>query len=174
MSKYSNALVDFIKRKKPLVIGLNTASINDDSLVDLRVACHPMRLVADFEFHYQDPTTLVMPLQHYSQDHIDKFPDKKLINYPLSIKPNKFSFLESGCICPNRLVVSYALAIATSINPENIYMAGFDGYSPGSKKNSETTAVLDIYSKYADLSRLLSLTPTLYPIQSASVYSPLL
>ena len=40
---HARELQKFIRRTQPLVIALNTQSVIESELVDLRVACHPIR-----------------------------------------------------------------------------------------------------------------------------------
>ena len=45
------ALESYIRRARPLVLALNTQSAVSPELIDLRIACHPVRLRADAEAH---------------------------------------------------------------------------------------------------------------------------
>lgn len=46
-----SAIERFIRVKHPLVLALNTQTGIDADLIDLRVACHPFRLLADCHAH---------------------------------------------------------------------------------------------------------------------------
>ena len=48
---YKKRISKFIKKLKPFVICLNTTNLFDENLIDLRVACHPMRIISDLKFH---------------------------------------------------------------------------------------------------------------------------
>ena len=45
--KHSDAIERFIKVKKPFVIALNDQKTINEKLIDIRVACHTLRLASD-------------------------------------------------------------------------------------------------------------------------------
>lgn len=51
VANHRTAIESFIRKYRPLVVALNTQSAIDATLIDYRVACHPVRLLADCEAH---------------------------------------------------------------------------------------------------------------------------
>lgn len=49
VAAHASTLEAYVRRAQPLVVALNTQSAIDASLIDLRIACHPVRLLADAE-----------------------------------------------------------------------------------------------------------------------------
>jgi 4-hydroxy 2-oxovalerate aldolase len=167
------AIEDYIRRNKPLVLALNTQSAVAPELIDLRIACHPVRLLADAEAHAALPQPLITPASMLPEALRTAFGHKELLDFGLGIAPGQFAFHETHCIAPAPLVLAYALAVATSGRVSRMLMAGFDGYPDGDPRNEETAAVLDAYRAHAEEDMLLSITPTIHRIHSASVYAPL-
>ncbi|MEI4233696.1 aldolase catalytic domain-containing protein [Roseovarius sp. D22-M7] len=166
------ALESFIRRTRPLVIALNTQSAVASDLIDLRIACHPLRLLADAEDHAKLPQPLITPASMLSDDLVAAFGDKRIMDFGLGVKPGCFEFHATHCIAPAPLVLAYALAAATSGRATRILMAGFDGYPDGDPRNEETSEILETYRRHTDEDRLIAITPTRHRLRGTSIYAP--
>ena len=164
------ALEAFIHRTRPLVIALNTQMAIDCELIDMRIACHPVRLLADAETHTRLPQPLITPVSQLPNSLRSELGDKELLDFGLGIMPGRFEFHETHCITPSSLVLAYALAAATSGRASRILMAGFDGYPAGDKRNDEMNQILHGFTEAAPRSALLSVTPSAYELQQKSIY----
>lgn len=164
------ALEAFISREEPLVLALNTQSDIAPELIDLRAACHPLKLMVDSETHVNLPQPLVTPASMLPSELRAAFKGKELLDFGLSVEPGKFAFHKSHAVTPTSLVLAYALAVATSGKANRILMAGFDGYPAGDARNDETAEILETYEKNGGL-ELISITPTTHKIISSSVYA---
>ena len=170
VSEHRVALEDYIKTHKPVVVALNTQSGVAQSLIDVRVACHPIRLLADCEAHTQLPQPLITPASMLPTDVTAALDGKKLLDYGLSVKAATFEFGAKACVLPSSLVICYALATITAGGAAKIMMAGFDGYSAGDLRNDEIDNLLELYSASSGSISLLSLTPSFYNVEKISVY----
>lgn len=170
VAEHKVALEDYIEAKKPVVIALNTQSAVAQHLIDVRVACHPVRLLADCEAHTALPQPLVTPASMLPTDVLESLDGKKLLDFGLTVKANTFSFATTNAVLPNSLVISYALALATSGKASRILLAGFDGYGADDPRTKEMQNVLALY-KEADVLDVISITPTSYSIPTLSVYA---
>jgi hypothetical protein len=65
-------------------------------------------------------------------------------NFDITIDANGFVFNDSNCTLPNLLVLSYALAIATSGKAKRIFLAGFDGYGADDPRRKEVDNVFGL------------------------------
>lgn len=171
VARHRAALESYIRRQKPLVLALNTQSSLDADLIDLRVACHPVRLLADCEAHTRLPQALITPYSMLPDDVRDALAGKEVLDFGLSVQANTFSFSETYCTLPSSLVVAYALAVITSGKASRIMIAGFDGYPAGDGRNGEIEKMLHIFTLAAPETKLISITPTAYPISCHSVYA---
>ena len=171
VSNHRVELENFIRRARPLVLALNTQSEIAPELIDLRIACHPVRLLADAEAHADLPQPLITPASMLPTSLRAELGNKEILDFGLGIEAGRFEFNKTHCVAPNSLVLAYALAVATSGSAARILMAGFDGYSAGDTRNSEVEAMLSAFIASAGNSHLMSITPTRYKgLQSCSVY----
>lgn len=162
------ALEAYIRRTRPLVIALNTQAAIASDLIDLRIACHPVRLLADAETHARLPQPLITPASMLPEGLRAQLGDKELLDFGLGIEPGRFAFHEEHCIAPISLVLAYALAVATSGQAARTLLAGFDGYPAGDPRNDEVEAMLAAFAASKQGERLASITPTSFKSLPAS------
>lgn len=170
VAAHREALENFISKTKPVVIALNTQTAISSNLIDLRVACHPVRLLADYQQHAQLPQPLITPLSMLPIDVQRALKDKEVYDFGLAVTEEKFLFHESFCTLPTSLVVAYALAVAASGKAKSVLMAGFDGYAADDPRNREMDKLIKIYESTQNACKLFSITPTRYDIKTKSVY----
>ncbi|MEH6957403.1 aldolase catalytic domain-containing protein [Neobacillus drentensis] len=169
--KHRQALEDYIRNEKPYVIALNTQTNISPELINIRAACHPVRLLADSSVHATLPQPLVIPVSMLSDNIKKAFYGKQLLDFGISIQENTFMFESNFCVLPNSLVFSYALAIATSGNASRILLAGFDGYGADDPRTSEVNNLLNNFIQVTTTPEVISITPTQYKVSSSSVYA---
>ncbi|WP_345876315.1 aldolase [Shewanella algae] len=169
LQAHSAAIELFIKKYKPVVIGMNTETGIAQGLIDLRVASHPVRLLADCEAHSLLPQPLVVPYKVLPKDIKAALKNKEVLDFGLHVEEGVFEFGANVATIPNSLVISYALAIAESGEAESIYMAGFDGFGYADARTTEMQKVLKLFSEISDR-EIVSITPTQYDINTMSVY----
>lgn len=170
-AQHSKAIEAYIHRANPVVIALNTQDGIEPSLINLRVACHPVRLLADVHLHRQLPQPLITPLSILPREVREELRDKEVLDFGLDVKAGKFEFLRSSCVIPRPLVLGYVLAVAVSGKAQRILMAGFDGYLPGDPRNDELEGLLKLFADSVAEESLVSITPTsLNPLPVTSVY----
>tara|TARA_R110000851_G_scaffold135045_1_gene270436 strand:- start:23974 stop:25587 length:1614 start_codon:yes stop_codon:yes gene_type:complete len=170
VARHRDALERYIKSNKPLVLALNTQSAIDAELIDLRVACHPVRLLADCEAHTKLPQPLITPYSMLPTDVRESLASKKVLDFGLKVKVDSFSFDASHCTLPTSLVVGYALAVATSGHANRILMAGFDGYGADDPRSREMQQLLDQYQAAEGALQMTAITSTRYGLDCESVY----
>jgi 4-hydroxy 2-oxovalerate aldolase len=171
ITKHKQAIEDYIRNKRPYVIALNTQTHISADLIDIRTACHPVRILADSSTHSTLPQRLVIPASMLSKNIIRSFRGKALLDYGISIQENTFRFDPNFCVLPNSLVFSYTLAIATSGKASRILLAGFDGYGADDPRTSEVNNILNHFTKVTNTPPVISITPTQYNISTSSVYA---
>lgn len=170
VAEHRAALENLIKTNKFVVVALNTQSAVEQSLIDVRIACHPIRLLADCDAHRQLPQPLITPATMLPPDVLDGLHGKKIFDYGLAVKENVFEFGENASILPTSLVICYALAAITAGGATNILMAGFDGYGANDPRNTEMNSLLKLYAANHGSIQLVSITPTCYELPTKSVY----
>jgi 4-hydroxy 2-oxovalerate aldolase len=169
-TQHRTALESYITSQKPIVVALNTQSPIDQSLIDVRIACHPVRLFADCNAYKGLSQPIITPASMLPTEVINSIASSELLDYGLSIKPGIFEFGEFSSTLPASLVFCYALAVMTAGKANRITMAGFDGFNPGDSRNSEMERFIELYKSKPSALELLSITPTRYDIKTLSIY----
>lgn len=171
LKRNQEAIQAYIRKKEPFVIALNTLAVIDEDLINLRVACHPFRLLADCKNYLSLPQPLAIPVGNVQKDVLKVLSSVDLRDFGLSIASSMFKFGECSAITSSPLVIAYALALATSGNATRILLAGFDGYASDDPRTIEMNDLLEIYQATPGSKSLLAITPTKFKIYSSSVYA---
>lgn len=171
VGEHKAAIEQFIQRTSPYVISLNAQSIIDPKFVNLRVACHPVRLLADCDDYAKFPQPLATPVSTLPDSVRSSLGSTKLLDYGLNVKKDTFEFNETGCAMPKLLGIAYALSIVSSGKANKILLAGFDGYSADDPRTAEMDYVFDCYRKAKGAVNVQAITPTRYKIEKNSVYA---
>lgn len=166
---HRDALELFIKKHSPVVIALNTQSTISESMIDLRVASHPVRLLADCDTHAKLSQPLVTPLSQLPEDIVASIGNKEVFDFGINIQSDCFEVGETSAVIPNSLVISYALALASSGGAAKIYLAGFDGFGAGDNRTHEMQKIFSLFNSSLKVD-IISITNTEYDIPSKSVY----
>ncbi|KHL68549.1 aldolase [Pseudomonas flexibilis] len=171
VENHREAIETYIGKYNPVVVALNTQSSIDASLIQYRIACHPVRLLADCEAHTRLPQPLITPYSMLPQDvKLALGNNKKVLDFGLNVKNGLFEFSSSFCAVPSSLVIAYAFAVLTSGCAKTIYLAGFDGYPGEDVRNLEMNNLIKTYLSSPASIPLVSITPTRYDVPSVSVY----
>lgn len=169
-SLHREALESYIERKSPVVMALNAKPSVSEALIDVRAACHPIRLLADIDDHAKLQQPLITPYSMLQDEIRVALSRKELLDFGLSIKEGTFEFREFEATIPSTFVIAYVLAIVTSGRAKNILLAGFDGYGPNDPRTTEVERIFETYMQTEDALRLESITPTEYTLDTKSVY----
>lgn len=170
VKEHKMAIEEYIKTYKPVVAALNTQSAVDGNFIDLRFACHPVRMLADCEKHAKLPQPLITPVGMLSQNIRNKLSEKSIYDFGLEVEGDDFEFFETRCKTPSSLVMAYAFAVIASGNANKILLAGFDGYRSGDPRNDEMNIIVNKYKNTPGSVELIAITPSRYDVKKISVY----
>ena len=171
IKKHLKGIESFINKNKPIVVAINTQVLIRNDFIDLRIACHPTRLLADIPSHLKLNQPLIIPLSMLPKNFGELLNGKEILDYGIGITKGYFKCFDKYCMIPNSLVLSYALAMVTGGNAKKIYLAGFDGYDSDDSRNDEINELLFQFKDSYPESQLIAITPTKYRnIFSKSVY----
>ncbi|KAA8606647.1 aldolase [Salipiger aestuarii] len=172
VADHRSAIEAYIRRARPVVLALNTQSAIAPDLIDYRVACHPVRLLADSDTHATLPQPLIAPISMLPDEISGALGEKAVLDFGLGVVSDSYEFHPTHCIAPTALVLSYALAVATSGAARRILMAGFDGYDAGDPRNDEIENFLDLYTQDEGRPPLISVGPSRYrALALTSIYA---
>ena len=168
---YKKSIEDYISKKKPFVIGLNTQKSINEKLIDIRATCNPLRLLTDRKKYKSIKKPIVLPFKRLPREIKNYLSSNKLLDFGLQVIPKKFYSGNNYAITPNSLVISYALAIAASGKAKRILLAGFDGYPSEDPRRIEMDEIFSLYQSSNPRILIKSITPTRYRINSTSIYT---
>lgn len=171
VARNRTAIESYIRRHRPMVIAFNTQTGVDKDVIDFRVACQPVRLLADCHLLKESPQPLITPYSMLPAHIQGALADTAILDYGLTVKEDTFEFDAASCTAPTSLVVAYALAVATSGRAKRITLAGFDGYVGEDPRNREMGMILKTYSESGGALSLTSITNTRYDVPCESVHA---
>lgn len=170
VAEHQVALEYYIRQNQPIVLALNTQSAIAPELINYRVACHPVRLLADCEAHTRLPQPLITPYSMLPDDVKAALGDKHVLDFGLNVEAGKFQFYETHCTTPSSLVMAYAFSVAASGQANRVILAGFDGYEGEDARNQEMNRIVLQFKEAQTNTSLLAITPSRYDVERQSVY----
>lgn len=171
VARHREALQRYIRKKKPLVLALNTLCMIDADLIDLRIACHPVRMLADCVEYKKLPQPLITPYSMLPEDVRAHLAEKEVLDFGLNVQVGSFEFSDTHCILPTSLVAGYALAAISSGKAKQVLMAGFDGYGADDPRSQEMNLLLELYQSAVGAVPIVAITPTRYSLNCETVYA---
>jgi 4-hydroxy 2-oxovalerate aldolase len=170
-SAHREAIEQYIRQHDTYVVVLNTQSTISAPLINIRVACHPVRLVADCNVYRRMTQPLVVPVNGLDFLVRESLATTQLYDFGMMIESNTFRFNDTDAVVPSSLVIAYALAMCASGRAQRILLAGFDGYTHGDPRNDEMEELLSLYQATDRSPPILSVTPTVYSLPVISIYA---
>ena len=152
---------------KPIVFVLNAINPVPKKYVYANIVCHPLRLLSDIDKYRKSTKYLITPFSSFSKSIKSRINSKKILNFGLQVKNNKFRFDKNYAVLPNSLAITYALGICTSGKCKRIFFSGLDGYNKTSPKKFEMDDVLQNYRMEKKARKIISLTPGAPPFRSS-------
>ena len=168
---YKREIEKYIKNKKPVVIALNTEVKINKNLIDMYLACNPLKLMADADLYKNIKSPLIVPKSLLTKQLIKTFKNIKLLDFGIGFKDNKFEFYKNCALLPKLYNVAYALSIATSGRASKILLAGFDGYEHTDSRTKIIDDLFFLYSLHKRSKKILSVTPSVYNFTTTSIYA---
>jgi len=169
VSKYRLKIIRFIKKNKPIVFVLNAINPIPKKYIYANVVCHTLRLLSDINKYKKSNKYLIAPFSSFSKNIKSKINSKKILNFGLQVKNNRFKFEKNYAVLPNSLAITYTLGICSSGECKKIFFAGLDGYNKASPKKFEMDEVLQNYKLEKKAKKIISLTPTNYKIKKTKI-----
>ena len=159
-------IINYIKLKKPFVIGLNINKYIKEKYIDATVVCHETRVIIDSIKYKNLNKILIMPKKNFKNILSDINFKCKIYDYGINIKKDYFKAHKNYCIISKPLVAAYALAIVSNSKPKKIEIAGFDGFEEGDIRNNEMNEIFNNFHKKNTTMKIISLTPTTYNLSN--------
>lgn len=164
VKKYQDALINYVHKKNPFVLCLNCNTDFPNDIVDTYAVCDYTRIMTELYKYKQLEKPVMMPRRLCKED----FSEIQILDYGLGIQSGKWKANQTDCTIPGMLVAAYTLAALSISGANRILLAGFDGYKSDDHRQTAMAEVFDLYNGPS----LLSITPTTYKIDKASVFEP--
>lgn len=161
VQKNKSKIINFINKKKCKVISLNINEKINNKLINKYVACNETRMIIDFAKYKKIYNKLILPVDRL-QKILRKKISKKIKNYGLEIKKNKFKIFNNYCELPKSLVFGYAISLCMVGGAKKIYVAGFDGHRANVLLNSEFNNYIKTIRNELPHLHIQSITPSNY------------
>ena len=164
IKEHKDEIENLIKTKDLYVICTNVSEIIDPILINARIVCHPMRLLADYEILNSLDQKIIAPFSMVPKKLNQRINIDKKYDYGIKIDQDiaKFGGLNNYCIIPYPIALAYELAILSRSSVNKIKIAGFDGYPKGDSRNLENKKIFSTFKKIYNKKQIFSITPTNY------------
>ena len=162
-----------IKLKKLFVIALNTYQSLNEKFINLRVSCHPFRIMSDMKKYQNLKTKIVFPYSMMGKNLKKKLQLKKNKYYDYGLQLNskqKFVIKKNFCSLPFPLAIGYAFSLAVAGKAKSIKVAGFDGYNKSDNNQDETDQIFKHFSSKYFKNKIISLTKTKFKTLKYKTY----
>ncbi len=168
---YQEAIIQYIKLYKPLVISLNIQSKLPSKFIDIYTSSSESKMLEEYALYERLTKPLIISNRLLGKVLKNTTINiKKLWDYGLNISPNTFIIKKSECTLPYELSFGYALALASIGNASSISLVGFDGYKGGDDRQVRMNELIDLY-KNQSTQPIIALTPSDYNINQGSIYA---
>ena len=169
--QHKEAIASYASQDEVFVIALNSNQVIDEELIDLRVVCHPVRLISDFDKIKSLGSPLVAPLSMIDKTSVEFSASSMIFDYGIEIAPNHLKSEDKWALIPSLNVGAYALALASGLTPKLVSLVGFDGFGFGDPRHEAMQHAFDVFQRQHPEIDLNVLTPTTYTIPQASIYA---
>ena len=163
--EYKKEIEKFINKNKPYVIALNTQVKINKKLIDLHVACNPLKFMGEVNQYKKITSPLVAPITIFSDQLKNKLKKIKVLNFGIGLKDGSFKFYNTCANIPKLYTVAYALSIVASGKAKKVFLAGFDGYQKNDRRLKIVDEIFQNFQKTKATPALTAITPSAYNIQ---------
>ena len=140
-----------IEKKNIFTIITNSNFYINPCLVNIVCACHPSRLITDYNFHLKNRNDLVLPSNNDSSIILNKIKKnnlkKRIFKFNLNFHKKNIKILPEGCTLPKPLVLPYAISLAISLGFKKIYLYGFKEYEKENTFYDGSDQILNMLKK---------------------------
>lgn len=161
LRKYKQKIINFIKKKKPIVISINTNQYIDNQYIDYFCSCNYARFLMEYHKYENYNKPLIFPKKQIKEKRTFKI---KILNYGFKILKGNFKPGKYFSIIPNYLSLFYLLGILIYSSSKQIYLAGMDGYNKKDNNFKQINSIFENKKFNFLFKKVLSLTPTNYSI----------
>ena len=161
---------DYVKRKQPRVININTPNEQILDVIDDIVVIHPMRL-SNFGTVYNNILEKIVIPKSFSNEFFPEVAHLNIMkNFEVNLEPGKFEVQKSSCTLPQPLGLLYAIALAISMGASRVTLLGFSGDGLLKEKQDEIINSFKLITNNYPTVEFESLFGTFIPIKVVSIF----
>jgi 4-hydroxy 2-oxovalerate aldolase len=159
-NKLSKQVINYIKRKKPIVLSLNINQYIPKKYIDYYVSSYEYRVFFDAQFFNKMNKKIIMPYSLFKKHLNNRINNDFLIDYGLRIKNKAFNVFDSYCELDSPLAIAYSLAFCSIGSAKSINLAFVDGYEGDDLKNLAISNCISKFKNKNQKIKLKFLTPS--------------
>tara|TARA_Y100000310_G_C20703715_1_gene832557 strand:- start:9660 stop:11273 length:1614 start_codon:yes stop_codon:yes gene_type:complete len=169
--KYSKAIEQYIKIKKPVVISININEIIDRSLIDYYIISHNVKFLTDAEKYRDLKKPIILPKHRFANDELGSLEGVNFIDFGFGNSSETLKISEEFVDSKIDYTSAYLLGALYVAKPAKVYLVGFEGYDSQDSRQQDMIKLLGEYESISGAPELIALTPTAYPVSKSSVYA---
>lgn len=185
LCRHADAINEFIRKLDPFVIECNAHEEIAPGQDHYCIFTNTRRLEKFGPIVERSRRNVILGMPTIDETIAGYLQEKELYRYSCEIQEGKFGATRNGCVIPHDVVAMAALALCAQTNARMIFLCGVDGY--GSKEiNPETIGwderislnrEMEIFfglfkeNPVSSATKLISLTPTLFDLETESIYA---
>ena len=170
IAKYINQIKLYVEKYNPFVLCLNINDNIPNEIVDGYVACHETRIMIESTRYPDLDKPIILPKSRVPKEVLNMISDVDVIDYGLRIGREDFSINPRGCVMKSSLALMYAISFATAAGADEILLVGIDGYGDTDPRQCAIIEQIDEYAQSKLSVKLVSLTPTKFPVEKTSIF----
>lgn len=165
LQKNIKKIENTILKNSMKVLAINKTNYINNKLIDMRVYCHPLRILSDIHLIKNSRKQVLIPYSFLPKEIQSNLKNINIVDYGLQLKKNSVKIKKNYANLPKPLALIYAITYLISQGVKHIYLAGFDGYDKSDPFQDETQELLlNIKKTYREKIKLTSLTNTKFKI----------
>lgn len=170
--KHKVAVEEYIKTRKPVVIGINTNHTISSELFDYYAVSHNSKVLSEIKIYSEIKKPIFLPKNRFDDEELSKLAHVPMVDYGISLEKSKLEIHNNYSVLPYDNTAAYALCIAIVGKARKITLVGFDGYDVTDRRQMEMNDIFTMIAQQFVDTPIQALTPTTYTVKAGSIYAP--
>ncbi len=172
LTKYLNDIKAYIVERKPIVIAINICDVMSPEFIDYYCVSRNTKFLSEREKYNKLKKPLILPLHRFTNEEIKTLECLELYDFGMTVESGALELHSSSCVAPYDVTTAYALCVGYNTEASQVSVVGFDGYNYQDERQLEMVEILTLFKNLSKDVKLVSLTPSTYPIAQESLYAP--
>jgi|TARA_B100001105_G_scaffold254008_1_gene248809 4-hydroxy 2-oxovalerate aldolase len=160
----------FIHRKKPITLSLNINPFIPEEYIDAYVIVNRIRLVTELNKNIPKNKKIILPISNLPPEIKAVIKEEHILDYGCNTSSGVFQINKNYCVIPYELAIAYALSLVSIGQAKNMFLAGFDGFSPDDRRQDQMLEVWSLFKSVSPNIQPICLTKTNYPLKKKTLH----